>query len=174
MFHPVLPAGLLALALAAPVPLHAQSKDDDPLRFDGALTQACLDGGGWRDCIGVAANACMEATPGGGSTVGMTGCVAREADWWDARLNAEYQALMTRERAADDEWQPIPGLLPRPSGAETLRTAQRAWIAWRDATCAYEELQWWGGTGASGAAEGCRMRLTAEQVLTLMSWQAEG
>jgi uncharacterized protein YecT (DUF1311 family) len=172
----VLSAVLMALAaaLAAPAPLAAQSKDEGALRFDGDLIQSCLDGGGWRDCIGIAAQSCMEATPGGASNVVMTGCLAREAEWWDTRLNAEYRALMARERASDSEWQPIPGLMPRPSGAEALRTAQRAWIAWRDATCTYEELQWWGGTGASGAALGCDLRLTAEQVLALMSYQAEG
>ena len=164
----------LVLSLLA-APAAAQSvKDDGRLRFDGGLIQSCLDGGGWRDCIGVAANACIEATPGGYSTVGMTGCTMAEEAWWDARLNAEYRALMAREEQGDADWQPIPGLLPRPSGAEALRTAQRAWIAWRDATCTYEELQWWGGTGASGAGAGCRMRLTAEQVLMLMSYQAEG
>ena len=164
----------LTLALTLATPLAAQSKDQGGLRFDPGPTQACLDGGGWRDCIGVAMQACIDATPGGNSTVGMAGCANAEAEWWDARLNAEYQALMTRERAADDEWMPIPGQAPRPSGAESLRAAQRAWIAWRDATCAYEELQWWGGTGASGAGAGCRLYLTGEQVLRLMSWQAEG
>jgi uncharacterized protein YecT (DUF1311 family) len=161
--------GLLATPAAA-----QSAKDDGRLRFDGGLIQSCLDAGGWRDCIGVATNACIEATPGGYSTVGMTGCTLAEEAWWDARLNAEYRALMAREEQGDADWQPIPGLLPRPSGAEALRTAQRAWIAWRDATCTYEELRWWGGTGASGAGAGCRMHLTAEQVLTLMSWQAEG
>jgi uncharacterized protein YecT (DUF1311 family) len=168
--RPLILSAALALApLAAP----AQSKGDG-LRFDGALIQACLDAGGWRDCIGVATNACIGATPGGSSTVSMTGCTQAEAAWWDARLNAEYRALMDRERQGDADWQPIPGMLPRPSGEEALRTMQRTWIAYRDATCTYEELQWWGGTGASGAAAGCRLRLTAEQVLALISYQAEG
>jgi uncharacterized protein YecT (DUF1311 family) len=164
----------LVLTLLA-TPLAAQSKgEDEGLRFDPGPTMACLDRGGWRDCIGLAMMACIEGTPGGNSTAGMAGCANAEAEWWDARLNAEYQALMADERAADAEWQPIPGLAPRPSGVETLRAAQRAWIAWRDATCTYEELQWWGGTGASGAGAGCRLYLTGEQVLRLMSWQAEG
>ncbi len=163
----------LALALLA-APAAAQSKDEGGLRFDGGLIQSCLDNGGWRDCIGVAATACIEATPGGYSTVAMTGCTVAEEEWWDARLNVEYRALMARERQGDAEWQPIPGMVPRPSGADALRAMQRAWIAYRDATCAYEELQWFGGTGASGAGAGCRMRLTGEQALYLMSQQAEG
>jgi uncharacterized protein YecT (DUF1311 family) len=170
---PIRPLILAAALASAPLAAPAQSKDPG-LRFDGALIQDCLDAGGWRDCIGVGANACIEATPGGWTTVGTTGCTIAEAEWWDARLNAEYQALMARERQRDADWRPIPGLPPRPSGAEALRAMQRAWIAYRDATCFYEELQWWGGTGASGARAGCRMRLTAEQVLALISWQAEG
>lgn len=165
-------AAALAFSLAA-APALTQEKGDG-LRFDGARIAACLDAGGWRDCIGLESQACIEATPGGYSTVGMAGCVNAEAEWWDARLNERYRELMAQERAGDADWQPIPGLPPRPSGVESLRAMQRAWIAFRDATCAYEELQWWGGTGASGAGAGCRMRLTAEQVLALMSYLAEG
>ena len=44
---------------------------------------------------------------------------------------------------------------------------QRAWIEYRDATCAYEAAQWGGGTGAGPAFAGCLMRLTAEQALYL-------
>lgn len=168
---PVVLAAGLALLAAPPAP--AQSKGDG-LRFDPGLIRSCLESGGWRDCIGVAAEACMQATPGGHSTAGMGGCLGAEAEWWDARLNDHYQTLRARERAADAEAPPIPGMPPRPSGAEALRELQRAWIAWRDATCFYEELQWWGGTGASSAGAACRMRLTAEQTLTLMSYLAEG
>ena len=142
--------------------------------FDARLTQACLDQGGWRDCIGIAAQACMNKTPGGLSTAGMVICNGAEADWWDARLNVEYRALMERLRAEDAAWQPVPDMPPRPSGAEGLRAVQRAWIAYRDATCAFEQARWWGGTGASVAGAGCRLRLTAEQVLALVSYQAEG
>jgi len=161
----------LLLALAAGP---AAAKDDNGLRFDPSHAQNCLADGGWRDCIGVAAQRCMEFTEGGYSTQGMSGCLAAEHAWWDGELNALYQELRARERAGDADWQPIPGMLPRPSGADALRDMQRAWIVFRDATCRYEELQWWGGTGASGAMNGCLMRVTAEQVLALRGYLAEG
>ena len=44
---------------------------------------------------------------------------------------------------------------------------QRAWIAYRDAACAYEASQWGGGTGAGPAATGCMMTLTGRQALAL-------
>jgi uncharacterized protein YecT (DUF1311 family) len=160
---------VLALCLALPGAASAQELD-----FDARLIQSCLDRGQGRACIGVAAEACMAATPGGFSTVGMGGCTRAEEDWWDAQLNAAYQTLRARERAADADWRPIPGMAPRPSGADVLRDMQRAWIGWRDATCLYEEFQWWGGTGASLAGAACRMRLTGEQALTLRGYLADG
>ena len=38
-------------------------------------------------CIGLSANACMQATPGGDTTVGMGGCLDRELSFWDQILN---------------------------------------------------------------------------------------
>ncbi|MFN4098658.1 MAG: lysozyme inhibitor LprI family protein [Pararhodobacter sp.] len=144
------------------------------MRFDPALITACLDSGQWRDCIGVAANACMEATEGGYSTVGMNGCLDAERAWWDADLNAQYQLVRARDREDDASWEPVPGMAPRPSGAELIREVQRTWIAYRDTTCRYEELRWWGGTGATTAYVGCLMQKTAEQALALRSYLAEG
>lgn len=168
------PAILATLLAVAPLAAAAQSKDEGGITFDGTVVDSCIQGGGWRECIGVGADACMTATPGGDSTVGMTACTQAEAEWWDVQLNQAYQDVRERERQADRDWTPIPGLAARPSSADALRDAQRAWIAFRDSTCAYEELRWWGGTGASGAGAGCRLRLTAEQVLNLWSYAAEG
>ncbi|KPQ06545.1 MAG: hypothetical protein HLUCCA12_09685 [Rhodobacteraceae bacterium HLUCCA12] len=143
------------------------------LKFSPRSVESCLDQGGWRDCIGAAANACMEATEGGYATPVIAGCLSAEHEWWDSELNARYSELQDRARDIDAE-PAIEGMPPRPSEAEALREMQRAWIAYRDATCRYEELQWWGGTGASGAYIGCLMRLTGEQALTLRSYLAEG
>ena len=106
---------------------------------------------------------CMTANQSGGSTVGMGGCLSKELDWWDARLNAAYGALMKREKADDAEY----GGEGIPAKAPALRAMQRAWIAWRDATCDYERSQWGGGTGGGPATVGCLMRLTGEQALYL-------
>lgn len=143
------------------------------LKFSPRVVETCLEQDGWRDCIGSAAQACMEESESGYTTPGIQGCLSAEYEWWDAELNARYRELQAHAQIVDAE-APIEGLPPRPSDADALRDMQRAWIAYRDATCRYEELQWWGGTGASGAYVGCLMRLTGEQALTLRSYLAEG
>lgn len=158
-----------ALILCAALPATAQE-----LRFDPAPLAACLADGGGRDCIGAAAETCMAATEGGYSTAGMVGCLAAEHDWWDDALNAAYRDLRAREQAIDARPEPQPGAGPRPSGADAIRDVQRAWIAWRDATCRYEHMQWWGGTGAAVAANACLLQRTAEQTLMLKGYLADG
>ncbi len=72
-------------------------------------------------CIGVVSTACIQAE-GNESTAVMLDCYGREANAWDARLNAAYkQALKSGD--GDDV-------------AEGFRKVQRAWIAFRDASCA--------------------------------------
>lgn len=108
-------------------------------------------------CIGASANLCMERTPGGGSTVGMAGCLGAELNYWDNRLNRTYQRVVTQEKAA---------------GLEAgLREMQRAWVSYRDTRCAYETSIWGNGTGASTAFAFCMMQVTGEQALYLRSMQ---
>jgi uncharacterized protein YecT (DUF1311 family) len=156
---------LLVIMLAAPCGAFAQD-----LSFDMSATDSCLDAAGdqqsGRSCIGASANACMEATQGGSSTVGMGACLAAERDEWDARLNEVYQARMAEHRASDAEYKPAL------SEADTLRDAQRAWIPFRDANCLYEISHWGGGTGAGPAGTACAMRMTAERALEL-GWTTE-
>lgn len=154
----------LACLLALALPAAAQE-----LSFDIRHTRACLDRAGadaegQRACVGTSANRCMDATPMGSTTVGMGGCIDRELQWWDARLNAAYQRLMARERADDAQFQ---GMASVPPKAPALRDMQRAWIPFRDATCAYERSWWGGGTGGGPATLGCLLRMTAEQTLYL-------
>lgn len=67
--------------------------------------------------IDQALSTCME-TPEGMSTHGMRECIGTATEAWDAELNRVYSALM-RELPADAK--------------TALRTAQRQWIAFRDA-----------------------------------------
>lgn len=155
---------LALIAALAASPAAAQD-----LVFDISHTLACLDrAGGSRDaqedCIGRSAEACMNATDMGSSTVGMGGCLDREYRYWDDRLNRSYQRLMAEERAFDAEYGDLPGAASR---AEALRAMQRAWIPFRDATCDYERSWWGGGTGGGPATASCLMRMTGEQTLYL-------
>jgi len=129
------------------------------LIFSDIHTEACLQeavGPGERhDCIGASANQCMMQTPGGESTVGMGGCLARERAYWDDLLNETYQQLRAQHAQGD-------AVL-----TDNLRTMQRAWLTYRDARCDYEYVQWGGGTGGGPAILACLMQTTAEQVFVL-------
>jgi uncharacterized protein YecT (DUF1311 family) len=153
-------AGFLTLAIAAPI----AAQDADGLFYDFGPTAACLVGAQTLPeksaCIGRAADACVEAT--GYATPVLSGCASRELDDWDARLNAVYQ--QARARAAQIDKDAFEGT---PSQAEALRDMQRAWIPYRDATCAYEASQWGGGTGAGPAFVSCLLTMTGEQALYL-------
>lgn len=141
------------LALAAVL---VAAQDLDPAAAEACLAagRAAMREGGMADasCVGQAAQACEGAQP---TTLSMNACRAAEAAWWDDRLNRTYGDLrgLLETRGAD-----------RAGG---LREMQRAWIAWRDAACAYEAGQFAGGSLAGTVLAGCRMQRTAQQALWL-------
>ncbi|MDT8328983.1 MAG: lysozyme inhibitor LprI family protein, partial [Roseovarius sp.] len=112
---------LIAALVLLPAPLAAQ----DPV-FDIAPVTACLEAGGGQDCIGKAAELCIEATPGGSTTFGMGACTYQELSHWDGWLNGFYADLMSRLKAADAEALRYSSHAPKQ--AEALRDMQRAWI----------------------------------------------
>jgi uncharacterized protein YecT (DUF1311 family) len=159
-------AGIALCLMAAPV----LAQDDAAPEFAPDATEACLSeavvaGNDPAQCIGRAAEACMEGNAMGSSTVGMNFCLGSELEWWDARLNTAYQALMVQNKATDAEMADLGTAAP--PLAPALRDMQRAWIPWRDATCDYEVRWWGGGTGGGPAWNGCMMDLTARQALRL-------
>nr|WP_239030054.1 lysozyme inhibitor LprI family protein [Nereida sp. MMG025] len=116
-------------------------------------------------CVMASANDCMSGNPGGSSTAGMMRCISLEYDYWDARLNAAYQLALQEAEAADEEAKTY-GYTP-PKLAEPLRAMQRAWIPFRDATCAFERAKWGGGTGGGPASAACLVQETARQTFEL-------
>lgn len=150
----------LALALML-LPVNAMAQE---LVFDIAPVEACIRAGGGEGCAGEASGACMEATPGGETTVGMVGCLDRERAHWDGWLNAVYQQLYAKLAVQDAQADSY-----APKQAVALRDMQRAWIGFRDAKCGFEASQWGGGTGAGPAAVGCHLHETARQMLYLQS-----
>ncbi len=153
--------GLLVAALILPWPAVAQN-----LIFDIAPVEACLATGGGDMCPGLAAEACINATSDGYTTVGMGACTDYERAVWDRWLNEEYQALMIKLKAQDAE-----AMSYAPKQADALREMQRAWIGFRDAKCAYVASQWGGGTGAGPASVSCHLHETASQLFYLQSSQ---
>ncbi|WP_439526053.1 lysozyme inhibitor LprI family protein [Roseovarius mucosus] len=129
-----------------------------------------LSGHAVLDCVGRSAQACM-TTDGGETTIGMIDCLDAELKLWDGRLNAAYAAKMDAARTSDAEMASIGASVP--SLENSLREMQRAWMAFRDAACLYEQAQWMGGTGGGPATMACHMQETARQALRLEGWWAQ-
>jgi uncharacterized protein YecT (DUF1311 family) len=94
---------------------------------------------------------CANAT----AQVEMTACA--EQDWKaaDAKLNTAYKQAMGVMKQTDQQ------LDPGDQGAAlALRDAQRAWVTFRDATCAAEGWAYHGGSAEPMVIYACRARVT--------------
>jgi uncharacterized protein YecT (DUF1311 family) len=85
------------------------------------------------------------------STVEINACFEKEYDGVDKALNAAYAKALdyVRSRKLDAPYDPK-------SFEASLKSAQRAWVAYRDADC--KDLvpqQWSGGTGTTSAIFQC-------------------
>ena len=151
-----------ALALSA-TPLAAQ---DVTPKFDPQVLDTCLFDTQVEEhesCIGVAADQCME-TEGGSSTAGMNDCVGHELEIWDKKLNEAYNTLMAAAKQVDEGYADETS---SPNRAGLLKEMQVNWIAFRDATCAFERSEYHGGSMASNVGMGCLLDMTAKQALVL-------
>jgi uncharacterized protein YecT (DUF1311 family) len=156
---------IFAFALAALST--AAFAQDPPEDYDPAVIPTCLQGLPLQDravCIGRAAEVCI-AGEAGSSNVGIGMCYSAEWRQWDDRLNAAYQTLLDQQAdlAADN----AAFNTNIPNAVDLLRDMQRNWIAFRDAACDWEYVQWGGGSGAGPASAACMMQLTAQQTLFL-------
>lgn len=160
-----LAAALLALPAAA---TSWVAEKADPAHV--AALEACAGanlpdrGAAEAACIGRISEPCM-GTPEGGTTIGMVDCLTQETLAWDVILNADWPKLRKLAKAIDED-QAMPGM-ELPSYAETLLTAQRAWLAFRDAECANQAAEWGAGSHRNIAYQSCFMALTARRTLAL-------
>ena len=148
------------------------------LKIDPAILDSCLamvkeefgkdENATYDICIGKAAAACTE-TDGAYNTVGMSTCIGSELDYWDAKLNAAYQAVMAQAEATDKEMTELGSAAEKQ--VPFLKEMQRNWISYRDSACAYERSRWGGGSGGGPAEVGCVMELTAQQYLRLHAYE---
>ncbi len=162
--------GAFAAVLAWAVGASGAVAQEDVL-FTVAPLEACMataeqDMDGQKDCIGAAQVACMEANDLGQTNFGMKICTAEEADWWDMQLNADYQRLQGFAAETDAVETAAPSM------QQALKDMQRAWIAYRDAACAFDASQWGSGSGAGLAYASCVLHETAEQVFRLRAAMA--
>jgi uncharacterized protein YecT (DUF1311 family) len=86
-------------------------------------------------------------------------CLARAADKADRALNESYKALQAAIRDGAKAMGQKPDIQLR-----ALTTAQKAWIAYRDANCTFEDELAFGGTSIGGNYSACFCALSYQRV----------
>jgi uncharacterized protein YecT (DUF1311 family) len=104
-------------------------------------------------CIGVWSTACIQKAGNTSNSV-LIDCYSQETAAWDQRLNAAYGRASSR---MDKD------------ALDNLRKVQRAWIAWRDASCRQPYLVF-KGTMAGPMEAWCMLDLTARQAIWMEGW----
>jgi uncharacterized protein YecT (DUF1311 family) len=97
--------------------------------------------------------------------IAMNVCAAEDFARADAELNAAYRRAIAWARD-DDREERVAGD-DRPGDEATLREAQRAWLAFRDAHCRLEGYGERGGSMEPMVFEMCRARLTRDRTAQL-------
>ncbi|WAJ26176.1 lysozyme inhibitor LprI family protein [Antarcticirhabdus aurantiaca] len=154
-------AAALALATVAFAPLAQADEKQDLKTLRACLGEKSEDENA---CIDVVANPCVEE-PDGSTTVGITECLSREEAAWDVLLNERYEAQVKSAKAMDAELKGNAATENATSVLKSLKTAQRAWIAYRDAECERRWANYQGGTIASNIAAACTRDMTANRAI---------
>jgi Uncharacterized protein conserved in bacteria len=92
----------------------------------------------------------------------MTYCAEQDFADADEQLNAQYK--ITRQVMKDWDGDAMDGL---GSAADALLVSQRAWLAFRDAQCAFHGYQARGGTMEPMLIYGCQAELTRQRTQQL-------
>lgn len=141
---------LVAISAASILALGSGARADDADDLAACLEAAPDEGGHPLQCVGTVSGPCADGLADLGYAA-TADCIQREADAWDALLNSEWKLLMGNLTAEEQD---------------LARTAQRAWIVYRDADCdAVLQLAhpvrgtlWWAD---------CMANRTAERLLAL-------
>ena len=92
-------------------------------------------------------------------------CAHRDFEAADAELNRVYRQAIASQRQADRE---IEASDPGPRYEETLRAAQRAWVAFREAQCQLEGMEEArGGSMEPMVRSGCLTQMTRARIAQL-------
>lgn len=93
-----------------------------------------------------------------------------EQDWLaaDADLNTAYAVAREVMQGIDAELE-----ASQRGAADYLRAGQRAWVTFRDATCAAEGYAMHGGSAEPMVIYGCRARLTEQRTADLEAMAEE-
>ena len=137
--------------------------------FSEQAIEACL--GSSRDpmsCVGVQAAECTSSADQVPQDYVVSLCTEIELDWWDARLNANYQKTIAQLEEFDQLYSYGNGD-PDQTLVATYRAAQRTWIGFRDASCAHTKISTGAreGQAASELMMGCLLTMTAVRALEM-------
>ncbi len=142
---------LVAASLSSPAPALAESwSSPEEAR---AEIERCFGANpnGEARCLDAVVDECLDI-PANQTTAGMVQCSSIALEGWDLLLNSTYQSVMSY---ADD-------------GVKTaLRSAQRSWIAYRDAKCAVWLSLYEGGSMGRLLGADCMRDETARRALDL-------
>jgi uncharacterized protein YecT (DUF1311 family) len=108
----------------------------------------------------------------------MNYCAAQDAERADAELNIVYRTAIASAQAADREfasYQTGPaGSSSEPGEEASLREAQRAWVAFREAHCRLEGYEARGGSMEPMLEAGCRATITRARTAELRGPECPG
>lgn len=94
----------------------------------------------------------------------MTYCADLDYQVADEELNAIWPEMLAYAKARDEDVAPMAKDMGVPTTLEAMKTAQRAWIAYRDAQCEFEAYEVFGGTAQPMVGSLCLARLTGERI----------
>ena len=105
---------------------------------------------------------CDQEAADNGVQLAMNMCAQRDFLIADADMNAQWKVTRAKMQARDEEWARYQGDSDdgRPGYFETLLTAQRAWLAFRDAHCTSEGYLARGGSLELYLIPSCKAQLT--------------
>jgi len=101
------------------------------------------------------------------SQMEMTYCAGVDYEKADADLNAIWPDIVAAAKSNDEYVAEMARDRGVPTTLEALRTAQRAWITFRDAQCEFEAYEAFGGTAQPMIGSMCLARLTRERIEVL-------
>ena len=165
------------MALAGCVLVHSSSFAEeagtnpayDAQPGDVSALKACVREKGLdaRACIEIISDACAKQPSDDPVQFTLMNCWARENSGWDKLLNERYAELVARAKEQDA----APGGYQERESYSTLRDAQRAWVAFRDADLGRfwmmraPAASWW----RSADLERLRLELTATRYIDLLT-----
>ena len=96
----------------------------------------------------------------------MTQCAAQDFEMADKALNQIWPKLKADAEASDKD-------TGKTENADALLASQRAWLAFRDAECAWQAMEMHGGSGEPMLLYGCQARLTQQRIKQLQTGASE-